>query len=98
MDASEDGAKPYPGWPIQIQQTQSGLPTGYALPAINAQGAVDPVVQVISESSGEIVYTLRTQGSEFTPTVRQPGTYTVRVIHPDSGEVSESKGLQAQAR
>jgi len=98
VDASEAGAKPYPGWPIQIQQTQSGLPTGYALPAIDAQGAVDPVVQVISEPSGEIVYTLRIQGSDFTPTVRQPGTYSVRVIHPESGEVSESKGLQARAQ
>lgn len=98
VEASEEGAQPYPGWPIRIKQSQSGLPTGYTLPPIDAQGAVDPVVQVIDDSNGEIVYTLRIQGSEFTPTVRQPGGYTVRVIHPESGEASESKGLQAKAR
>ena len=97
VEASEEGAQPYPGWPIRIKQNQSGLPKGYTLPAIDAQGATDPVVQVIDESNGEIVYTLRIQGSEFTPTVRQPGNYAVRVIHPESGEVSESNGLQAKA-
>ena len=56
------------------------------------------MVQVIDESNGEIVYTLRIQGSEFTPTVRKPGNYAVRVIHPESGEVTESKGLQARAQ
>ena len=96
VDASKEGSQPYPGWPIRIKQGQSGLPEGYALPAIDARGAVDPVVQVIDEASGEIVYTLRIQGGEFTPTVRQPGTYTVRVTHPDSGEVTTSAGLQAK--
>ena len=97
VEASEEGAQPYAGWPIRIKQSQSGLPKGYTLPAIDAQGAVDPVVQVINEANGEIVYTLRIQGSEFTPTVRQPGNYAVRVIHPESGEVSESNGLRAKA-
>ncbi len=95
VEASQPGAEPYPGWPIRIKQSQSGLPKGFTLPAIDAQGAVDPVVQVIDESDGEIVYTLRIQGSEFTPTVRKAGSYTVRVIHPESGDAAETQGLKA---
>ena len=92
VNASDEGAEPYPGWPIRIHQHQSGLPSGFSLPPIDAGGAVDPVVQVIRESDGEVVYTLRILGSEFTPTVREPGSYTVRVTDTESGAVTEATG------
>ncbi|MCY4596116.1 MAG: alkaline phosphatase D family protein [Bryobacterales bacterium] len=95
INASEQGAKPYPGWPIQISQNESGLPRAFTLPPIDAEGATDPVVQVIDESNGEIVFTFRIQGSAFTPTVRRPGSYTVRVIDTDSGESREATGQEA---
>ena len=98
VDASEPGAKPYPGWPIRIKQQQNGLPTAYSLPAVDTQGAEDPVVQVVSEADGTVVYTLRIQGSEFTPTVREAGSYTVRVIDTESGGVRESAGQRAEKR
>ena len=50
---------------------------------------------MIDESNGELVYALRIQGREFTPTVRKPGSYTVRVIDAQSGDVDESTGLDA---
>ncbi len=95
VDASDPDANPYPGWPIRIKQEQNGLPTEFALPAINAGDTEDPVVQVIAESDGEVVYTLRIRGSEFTPTVREAGSYTVRVIDRSSGDVTELKGQAA---
>ncbi len=95
VDASEPGAEPYAGWPILIRQRDSGLPAGYALPPIDAQEWADPVVEVVDESMDEIVYTFRIQGSEFTPTVRKPGTYLVRVYDPETGVPSETSGLEA---
>lgn len=95
VDAAEPGAEPYPGWPVRINQHDNGLPEAFSLPAIDAKGAVDPVVQVLDESDGAVVYTFRIQGSEFVPTVREPGSYTVRVIDTESGTVAESKGQAA---
>ena len=98
VDASEDGAQPYPGWPIRISQMDSGLPEGFTLPPIDAGGVVDPVVQVVDESDGEIVYTVRIQGSDFAPTVRDPGSYTVRVLDTEAGTATEVTGLTATSR
>ena len=97
VDASAPDAEPYPGWPIRIQQQQNGLPDEFSLPPIDAEGIEDPVVQVIDESSGEVVYTLRIQGSAFTPTVRKAGSYTVRVIDTESGNVRETEGVRTRA-
>ena len=97
VDASEAGAEPYPGWPIRIDQMESGLPSEYSLESISATGVEDPVVQVIDEASNEIVYTIRIKGSEFTPTTRRPGSYTVRVTDPATGETEEYKGVKAKS-
>ena len=69
VDASEPGAEPYPGWPVRIKQIQNGLPKGFSLPQADTGGVPGSVVQVVDEGSGEVVYTLRIQGTEFTPTV-----------------------------
>jgi hypothetical protein len=49
------------------------------LPTIKVSGMVEPVVQVIDEADGEIVYTLRIKGTTFRPKVFRDGTYTVKV-------------------
>ncbi len=98
VDATQPDAKPYPGWPIRIAQIDNGLPTAFVLPPIDARGLADPVVQVIGEADGDVVYTLRIQGSEFTPTVRSAGSYTVRVFDPESGQEHASTGLTAARR
>lgn len=96
VDATQPDAKPYPGWPIVINQTDSGLPNeNYKLPAIESNGIEHPVVQVIDEGNQEIVYTLRVKGTDFTPTVPGAGTYTVRVFDPDTGQEHSSSGHQA---
>jgi len=86
VDPAEPGAAPYPGWPITVAQTDNGLPPPtWVLDPIDAHGLVNPVVQVVDQASGEIVYTLRIEGAAFTPTVYGHGVYTVKVGEPDSG-------------
>ncbi len=97
VDPSQPGARPYPGWPITIHQLDNGMPRkGWALEAINTPGLVDPVVQVIDQSSGETVYTVRIQGSSFTAALFKDGTYTVRVFDPDQGYEKVYKDRKAQ--
>ncbi len=70
----------YPGWPITIdQQDNDGRKAVAWLPTLKIQGQTDPVVQVIDESDGRIVYTLRILGSEFRPKVFAKGPYTIIV-------------------
>jgi alkaline phosphatase D len=71
---------PYPGWPVSTFQEDNYArkPLGY-LPTIQVFGMDTPVFQVVRESDGEIVYTLRTESPRFTPGVFEMGTYTVRV-------------------
>ena len=57
-------------------------------------GQADPVVQVIDESDGQIVYTLRIKGREFRPKVFQKGTYTIRVGQQD-GNMKEFRGVKS---
>lgn len=97
VDPSAPGAKPYPGWPITIEQLDNGFPQqGPALPPIPDVGFDDPVVQVVDESSREVVYTLRIRGRSFRPRVFRPGVYTVRVMDPDRGVVKEWSGQKTQ--
>ena len=97
VDATQPDARPYPAWPITIEQTDNGLPdTGWPLPTVSAPGLGDPIVEVVNESSGERVYTFRIQGESIEPPVPGPGTYAVRVFDPDRPEKEGSfKGLQA---
>ena len=47
---------------------------GY-LPTLVVEGLEDPVVQVVSEMGGEVVYTIRIQGSRYSPPVFEAGSY-----------------------
>ena len=90
------GGSPYMGWPVRFQQ-EDGYgknPLGY-LPTLVVEGLADPVVQVISELGGEIVYTIRMRGSHFTPKIFGPGTYRVQVGEPGTDAMKTFLGLQA---
>ena len=75
----------YAGWPRTIEQLDNdGREAAAYLPTVRVTGARSPVVQIIAEPDGTIVYTLRTKGPTFPPKVFRPGTYTVRVGEPDT--------------
>ena len=91
-DPSKPGAKPVAGWPITIDQTANGMPSAWALEAVEVPA--DAVVQVVEDGSKEIVYTFRPSGTSFTPGVPREGTYTVRLL-ADNGRVMTNTFRQA---
>jgi hypothetical protein len=79
-DAKEGDKAQFPGWPITVSiDDNDGRQVAGHLPMLVFQGAKNPVVQVIDDSTGEILYTLRVQGDRFQPRVYKAGRYTVKV-------------------
>jgi len=88
IDITAPQSKPYPGWPRTIDQMDNYArqPVGY-LPTLRITGMIDPVVQVIDEESGEIVYTVRIKGTAFRPQVFKKTRHTVKVGEPGTEKV-----------
>ncbi len=88
VDVTRPGATQYAGWPVTIAQEDNYArrPIGW-LPKLQIRdkkdagkdAEEDPVVQVVDEYNGEVVYTLRINGPSFSPKVFRTGTYTLRV-------------------
>jgi hypothetical protein len=79
-DVNNPEHKQYPGWPITIdQQDNYGRKAAAWLPKIAVTGQTNPVIQIIDEASKKIVYTLRINGSAFSPKVFKKGSYTIRI-------------------
>lgn len=94
-DVSDPAAKQYLGWPKTVRQEDNYARKAAAyLPALKIRGMDRPVVQVIDESNGEVVYTLRIAGREFRPKVFAKGKYTVRIGDQDQ-RTKELKGVEA---
>lgn len=76
----DNPAAQYPGWPKTITQEDNyGRAAVACLPTLNILGQENPVVQIIDESDGEVLYTLRINGTSFRPKVFKEGVYTVKV-------------------
>jgi len=68
------------GWPFTIDIADNdGRAVTHQLPKMTLTGYTNPVVQVIEEATGEILYTERLQDNVWTPPVFGPGNYTVNV-------------------
>ena len=79
VDVTQPGAMQYPGWPMTFTQEDNyARPAAGWLPRVKCNRE-NPVVQVVDEATGEVVYTLRIAGREFSPKVFRAGTYTLRV-------------------
>ncbi len=86
--ADPQNGSQYPGWPKTISMFDNyGRKALAYLPKIVVKGTTDPVVQVIDQLYGDIVYTVRIKGTEFTPKVFRDGLYTIKVSQPDKGLV-----------
>jgi len=98
-DPSKDGATQYSQWPVTVHQDENygRVAFGY-LPLIEVRGLTDPVVQVVSEQTGETIYTLRIEGASFQPKVFAAGTYRVEVFEPDRRQSRVLSGLKPGAR
>ena len=88
----------FPGWPLTVSMPDNdGRPGAGWLPELVFETAADPVVQVVSEPTGEIVYTVRIKGDRFRPRVYAPGKYTVKVGR-DRPDGPSLPGLEAAAK
>jgi hypothetical protein len=70
----------FPGWPISfaMEENDGRKPVGW-LPELTFKGARNPVVQVVEDATGEILYTVRVHGDRFRPRVYRAGAHTVKV-------------------
>ena len=97
-DPSNPDEKQYPGWPKTISQLDNyGRRAVAYLPTVKLSGMTDPVLQVIDEASGEIVYTLRIKGASFRPRVFRDGVYTLKVGEPGTDKMKTLQGVQSLA-
>ncbi len=80
-DPTAPNTAPYDGWPINIEQQDNYDKEAVAyLPTVEVSGLdVPPVVQIINENSGEMVYTIRAKDNTFSPKVFAKGKYTIKV-------------------
>ncbi len=89
VDVTEESASQFAGWPVTItsQDNDGRTVLGY-LPTLQFQNSESPVVQVVHDQSGEIIYTVRTNGKSFQPPVYRKGTHTVRVGRDRADQVT----------
>ena len=77
-DVRKGDTQQFPGWPMAIHQSQNDGRTVHGrLPRADF-GMKNPVVQVMHEESGEILYHYRIRGEALAAPVYQSGTYTLR--------------------
>ncbi|MFO7625296.1 MAG: hypothetical protein R6V73_13180, partial [Anaerolineales bacterium] len=71
VDVTQPGAQQYPGWPLTLDPFDNyRRPPAAWLPEVEAPpGVPRPVVQVIDERTGEVIYTLRANQPRFRPWV-----------------------------
>lgn len=95
-DPRNPADKQYPGWPKTIRQTDNYArkATGY-LPTLKITGIEKPVVTIIDEATGELVYALRIKGTTFRPKVFRKGKYTIKISNPDIGMEKVLKGVES---
>ena len=94
VDPSTPGAEQYAGWPVRLhQQANYGREAQGWLPRIVVKGIADPVVQVVEDGTGEVVYTIRIKGKSYHPKVFTLGPHTLVVGEPDLGLETRFEGL-----
>lgn len=83
-------------WPVTVNQLDNyARPPAAHLAELQVNGVTNPVVQVIEEKSGELVYALRLNGQRIRPHVFAAGTYTVIVGEPGTPQLKTLSGLTA---
>ena len=95
-DPTDPAARQYSGWPVVIDQFDNYARAAAAyLPTIEISGARDPVLQVIDESSGEIIYAVRIRGTTFRPKVFKSGRYTLKVSDSETERLRTFEDVEA---
>ncbi len=102
---NDPNAEQFTGWPRTFTQGEMFRPGDLTLPTIRTPGLTSTVFQVIDETTGEIISTLRIDGSAqnaagqsdapiYTAAVPGSGPYTVRAGDPDLNIWKSIQGLR----
>jgi hypothetical protein len=91
-------AKQYAGWPLTISLEENyGRKAVAYLPLLEFSDIEYPVVQVLRESDGEPVYTVRVKGRSFRPKVFSTGTFTIRVGEPGTERMKVFRNIHSES-
>lgn len=97
VDVTSSEAEQYPGWPITLDQTDNyGRAATAWLPTIKVHGIASPVLHVIDETYGDLVYSMRINGTTFRPKVFRDGRYTIKIGEP-LDRMQTFRGVEANA-
>jgi len=95
-DPAQADSEQYPGWPITINQLDNFMQSVVLfLPTIIVTGMLDPVLQIVSELDGKIIYTIRINGTKFQPKVFKEGKYTLKIGEPGTNRMKEFTAIPA---
>ena len=99
----------FPGWYVSIHRSQKdGRPVKGYLSELQSKGSVWPVIKVIRERDGGVLYCIRGRGDRFRPSVYEAGKCTIKIgaDHPDlkvftgvvSGAMDDARSEQLDLR
>ena len=97
-DVSQGDKAQFAGWPITVDQdANDGREIAGWLPTLQFAKGVRPVVQVIEDAAGEVLYTTRAKGETFQPRVYSNGKHTGKIArqNPTSKPL---KGLEPKSK
>ena len=97
-DVREGDKAQFPGWPVRLRmQDNDGRKLVGWLPEVVVEGVSQPVVQVVHETTREVLYTIRVKSSPWRAPVYAPGTYQLKLgrDRPDARSLS---GLRPSTR
>ena len=98
VDPADPDAQQFVGWPVTFNQLDNFAGEVGYLATLTVRGLQDAVVQLVDESDGAVIYTIRIAGNEFRPKIFDAGaTYTLVVSEPGSGMLRRLTGLRAAA-
>jgi hypothetical protein len=78
VDVTDPAAKQYPGWPRTISQFDNYNPPSWGKLGELTFNIDSPVVQLIDAESGEILYTVRANGTSFIPHAPPGKAFTIK--------------------
>jgi hypothetical protein len=91
-DARDGDRAQFPGWPITVsmEDNDGRTPVGW-LPELVVEGADSPVVQVVHQQTGDVLYTVRWSNNRVRAPVYAAGKHTVRLgrDRPDGPEITD---------
>ncbi len=96
-DPAQEGGQ-MEGWPVTLTQRENyGRKAAAHLPTLKISGVKEPLVEVVEDATGELVYAIRLRPEEtFQPHVFAEGAYAVKVSEPETGRSRTLTGLQAK--